>query len=47
MFFSRAPLHRIYVPAKQVFTVDVVDFIMGNNIAGGKVYPAPDVLWIF
>ena len=26
------------------FPIDGVDFIMGNDIAGGKVYPSPEVV---
>lgn len=47
-----APLHKVYLDSKlasgvfQVavrhkFPIDGVDFIMGNDIAGGKVYPMP------
>ncbi|XP_033972270.1 uncharacterized protein LOC117471407 isoform X1 [Trematomus bernacchii] len=50
-----APLHKIQVQSKLAtgffpvavlpkFPVDGVDFIMGNDIAGGKVYPTAEVV---
>ncbi|KAK7926200.1 hypothetical protein WMY93_008510 [Mugilogobius chulae] len=50
-----APLHNVHIESKLVsgifpvavrdqFPVDGVDFIMGNDIAGGKVYPSPEVV---
>ncbi len=50
MCYVPAPLHRIHVQSKLVsgwfpvavrscFPVDGVHFIMGKDIAGGKVYP--------
>ncbi len=55
MCYVPAPLHRIHVQSKLVsgwfpvavrscFPVDGVHFIMGNDIAGGKVYPDPEVV---
>ncbi|KAK0148503.1 hypothetical protein N1851_011158 [Merluccius polli] len=55
MGFVPAPLHYIHVTSDLVtglfpvairpcFPVEGVDFIMGNDIAGGKVYPAPEVV---
>lgn len=55
MSFVPAPLHRVHVKSKLVtvifslavrnsFPIDWVDFIMGNDLAGGKVYPVPEVL---
>lgn len=55
MGFVPAPLHRIHVRSEIVtgffkggvrekFPIDGVDFIMGNAIAGGKVYPVPKVV---
>ncbi|KAK9517540.1 hypothetical protein VZT92_022903 [Zoarces viviparus] len=52
-----APLHRVYVETKLAsgffpvavcsgFPVDGVEFIMGNDIAGGKVFPDPEVVTI-
>lgn len=32
------------VGARAGFPIDGVDFIMGNDIAGGKVYPVPEVV---
>lgn len=32
------------VGVRSEFPVDGIDFIMGNNIAGGKVYPVPKVV---
>ncbi|CAI5669135.1 unnamed protein product [Oreochromis niloticus] len=54
MTYVPAPLHRIWVQSDLVsgvfpvavcpcFPIDGVDFIMGNDIAGGKVYPTPEV----
>ncbi|CAI5677731.1 unnamed protein product [Oreochromis niloticus] len=54
MTYMPAPLHRIWVQSDLVsgvfpvavcpcFPIDGVDFIMGNDIAGGKVYPTPEV----
>lgn len=50
-----APLHSIHVQSKLAsgffpvavqsrFPTDGVDFIVGNDIAGGKVYPGPEVV---
>lgn len=50
-----APLHNVYVESnlacgvfqvavRDKFPIDGVDFIMGNDIAGGKVYPCPEVV---
>lgn len=50
-----APLHNVHIDSKLVsgvfpvavrdqFPIDGVDFIMGNDIAGGKVYPSPEVV---
>ena len=55
MGFVPAPLHRIHVQSnlktgffrvavRPSFPIDGVDFIMGNDIAGGKVYPSPEVV---
>lgn len=55
MSFVPGPLHCVHVKSKLVtvifslvvhdsFPVDWVDFIMGNDLAGGKVYPVPEVL---
>lgn len=55
MSFVPAPLHSIHVQSKLVsgffpvavrshFPVDGVDFILGNDIAGGKVFPDPEVV---
>ena len=55
MGFVPAPLHYIHVTSDLVtgffpvavrpcFPIEGVDFIMGNDIAGGKVYPAPEVV---
>lgn len=55
MAFVPAPLHRIHVKydlitglfpvaVRSCFPIDGIDFIMGNDIAGGKVYPAPEVV---
>uniref|UniRef100_A0A3Q1F7N1 Gypsy retrotransposon integrase-like protein 1 n=1 Tax=Acanthochromis polyacanthus TaxID=80966 RepID=A0A3Q1F7N1_9TELE len=55
MGFVPAPLHHIHVQSPLVtgffdvgvrssFPIDGVDFIMGNDIAGGKVYPVPEVV---
>lgn len=55
MGFVPAPLHRVHVRSDMVtwffkvgvcseFPVDGIDFIMGNDIAGGKVYPIPKVV---
>uniref|UniRef100_A0A671UCI0 Gypsy retrotransposon integrase-like protein 1 n=1 Tax=Sparus aurata TaxID=8175 RepID=A0A671UCI0_SPAAU len=55
MGFVPAPLHRIHVQSnlktgffrvavRASFPIDGVDFIMGNDIAGGKVYPSPEVV---
>lgn len=52
MGFVRAPLHGVYVKSdivtgffkvgvREKFPIDGIDFIMGNDIAGGKVYPVP------
>ncbi|CAI5682996.1 unnamed protein product [Oreochromis niloticus] len=54
MSFVPAPLHRIWVQSELAsgffsvgvrpsFPINGVDFIMGNDIAGGKVYPTPEV----
>ena len=54
MGFVPAPLHRIHVQSnlktgffrvavRSSFPIDGVDF-MGNDIAGGKVYPSPEVV---
>jgi len=54
MSFVPAPLHRIWVRSNLIngvfpvavrpcFPISGVDFIMGNDIAGGKVYPTPEV----
>lgn len=54
MTYVPAPLHQIWVQSDLVsgifpvavcpcFPIDGVDFIMGNDIAGGKVYPTPEV----
>ncbi|XP_039902083.1 uncharacterized protein LOC120742707 [Simochromis diagramma] len=54
MTYVPAPLHRIWVQSDLIsgvfpvavcpcFPIDGVDFIMGNDIAGGKVYPTPEV----
>jgi len=54
MSFVPAPLHRIWVrndlingvfpvAVRPCFPISGVDFIMGNYIAGGKVYPTPEV----
>ena len=51
-----APLHNIYIESNLVsglfpvavreqFPVDGVEFILGNDIAGGKVYPSPEVVY--
>ncbi|XP_047454139.1 uncharacterized protein LOC125016018 [Mugil cephalus] len=55
MGFIPAPLHRIHVQSdlatgyfhvgvRPCFPISGVDFIMGNDIAGGKVYPVPKVV---
>ncbi|KAG7464302.1 Retrovirus-related Pol poly from transposon 297 [Solea senegalensis] len=55
MRFVPAPLHRIHVQSnlktgffrvavRSSFPIDGVGFIMGNDIAGGKVYPSPEVV---
>ena len=55
MGFVPAPLHYIHVTSDLVtglfpvavrpcFPVEGVDFIMGNDIAGGKLYPTPEVV---
>ena len=55
MGFVPAPLHYIHVKSdlitgffpvavRSCFPVDGVDFIMGNDIAGGKVHPSPEVV---
>ena len=55
MGFVPAPLHRIHVESslasgffsvgvRSCFPIDGVDFIMGNDIAGGKVFPVPEVV---
>lgn len=55
MGFVPAPLHRIHVQTdlcsgffsvavRSDFPIEGVDFIMGNDIAGGKVYPSPEVV---
>lgn len=55
MGFLPAPLHHVHVKSSLVtgffavavrsrFPIDGVDFIMGNDIAGGKVYPVPEVI---
>ncbi|KAK0136879.1 hypothetical protein N1851_026962 [Merluccius polli] len=55
MSFVPAPLHRIHVQSRLVtgfcsvavlpsFPIEGVSFIMGNDIAGGKVYPTPEVV---
>lgn len=55
MSFVPAPLHSIHVQSKLAsgffpfavracFPVDGVDFIMGKDIAGGKVYPDLEVV---
>ncbi|XP_035864283.1 uncharacterized protein LOC118496498 [Sander lucioperca] len=55
MGFVPAPLYQIHVQsclvtgfftvgARSGFPVDGVDFIMGNDIAGGKVRPVPEVV---
>lgn len=57
MSFVPAPLHLIHVQSPLVsrffsvgvrscFPIDGVDFIMGNDIAGGKVYPVPEVVTV-
>ncbi|CAI5660942.1 unnamed protein product [Oreochromis niloticus] len=54
MSFVPAPLHRIWVQSELAsgffsvgvrpsFPINGVDFIMGNDIAGGRVYPTPEV----
>lgn len=53
--YVHAPLHKMYVESKLVsgvfpvvvrdqFPICGVDFIMGNYINGGKVYPSPEVV---
>lgn len=55
MSFVPAPLHHVHVQSKIVtgffpvavstaFPIDGVYFIMGNDIAGGKVYPVSEVV---
>nr|XP_043872779.1 uncharacterized protein LOC122761638 isoform X1 [Solea senegalensis] len=55
MGFVPAPLHRIHVQSnlktgffrvavRSSFPIDGVGFIMGNDIAGGEVYPSPEVV---
>ncbi|TKS65422.1 Retrovirus-related Pol polyprotein from transposon opus [Collichthys lucidus] len=55
MGFIPAPLHRVHVQSELAngyfhvgvrcsFPIDGVEFIMGNDIAGGKVYPVPEVV---
>lgn len=55
MGFAPSPLHQVYVQSGlaidfftvgicSCFPIDFVDFIMGNDIAGGKVYPVPEVV---
>ena len=55
MGFVPAPLHKVHVKSGLVtvffpvavrpgFPVDGVDFIMGNDIAGGRVYPVLEVV---
>uniref|UniRef100_A0AAV2JIP7 Uncharacterized protein n=1 Tax=Knipowitschia caucasica TaxID=637954 RepID=A0AAV2JIP7_KNICA len=50
-----APLHNVHVESNLVsrvfpvavrdqFPIDGVEFIMGNDLAGGKVYPSPEVV---
>ena len=57
MGFVPAPLHYVHVTSDLVtgffpvavrpcFPIEGVDFIMGNDIAGGKVYPAPEVVGV-
>ncbi|CAI5656311.1 unnamed protein product [Oreochromis niloticus] len=54
MTYVPAPLHRIWMRSDLVsgifpvavcpcFPIDGVDFIMGDDTAGGKVYPTPEV----
>lgn len=55
MSFVLAPLHCVHVQSKLStgffpvavlprFPVDGISFIMGNDIAGGKFHPAPNVV---
>lgn len=55
MNFLTVPLHRIYVKTQLVsgfflgavgssFPMEGVDFILGNDLAGGKVYRFPEVV---
>lgn len=55
MGYVPAPLHRVYVKsdlvsgfftvaARPSFPIKGAQFIMGNDIAGGKVHPAPEVV---
>lgn len=53
MCFVPAPLHCVQsklvsgffpVAVSTAFPVDGVDFIMGNSIAGGRVYPVPEAV---
>uniref|UniRef100_A0A671WFH3 Gypsy retrotransposon integrase-like protein 1 n=1 Tax=Sparus aurata TaxID=8175 RepID=A0A671WFH3_SPAAU len=55
MGFVPAPLHTVHikcelitgffpVAARDSFPVDGVDLIMGNDVAGGKVFPLPEVV---
>lgn len=57
MGFIPAPLHRIHVQSglatghfpvgvRSCFPIEGIEFIMGNDIAGGKVYPVPEVVAI-
>lgn len=50
-----APLHHVHMYSKLVtgfvlvavsttFPVDGPDFVMANNIAGGKIYPLPEAV---
>lgn len=55
MSFVPAPLHHVHISSNLVsvffpvavrscFPINGIDFIMGNDIAGGKVYPTPEVV---
>ena len=55
MGFVPAPLHQIHVKSgivtgfftvgvRSCFPINGVDLIMGNDLAGGKVYPVPEVV---